>query len=77
YEGGTCVSEAAFMAMRVTNRHNRVVLLGSLHPEYQQVVETYLTHLNCEVVIVPCIDGAADPAAVDAAMNEETACLVI
>tara|TARA_R110001592_G_scaffold72115_3_gene220242 strand:+ start:132465 stop:133820 length:1356 start_codon:yes stop_codon:yes gene_type:complete len=77
YEGGTCVSEAAFMAMRVTNRHNRVVLLGSLHPEYQQVVETYLTHLNCEVVIVPCIDGAADPAAVDAAMDEETACLVI
>ena len=54
YEGGTCVSEAAFMAMRVTNRHDRVVLLGSLHPEYRQVVETYLKHLNCEVVIVPC-----------------------
>ncbi|QDT83490.1 aminomethyl-transferring glycine dehydrogenase subunit GcvPA [Gimesia chilikensis] len=77
YEGGTCVSEAAFMAMRVTNRHNRVVLLGSLHPEYRQVVETYLKHLNCEVVIVPCKDGSVDPADVDAAMDDQTACLVI
>ena len=77
YEGGTCVSEAAFMAMRVTNRHNRVVLLGSLHPEYRQVVETYLRHLNCEVVIVPSKDGKVDPADVDAAMDDQTACLVI
>lgn len=77
YEGGTCVSEAAFMAMRVTNRHDRVVLLGSLHPEYRQVVETYLKHLNCEVVIVPCTNGTVDPADVDAAMNDQTACLVI
>jgi len=77
YEGGTCVSEAAFMAMRVTNRHDRVVLLGSLHPEYRQVVETYLTHLNCEVVVVPCVNGTADPADVEAAMNDQTACLVI
>ena len=77
YEGGTCVSEAAFMAMRVTNRHDRVVLLGSLHPEYRQVVETYLKHLNCEVVVVPCVDGSVDPADVDAAMDDQTACLVI
>lgn len=77
YEGGTCVSEAAFMAMRVTNRHDRVVLLGSLHPEYRQVVETYLKHLNCEVVVVPCVNGSVDPADVDAAMNDQTACLVI
>jgi len=77
YEGGTSVSEAAFMAMRVTNRHDRVVLLGSLHPEYLQIVETYLTHLNCEVVVVPCNNGCVDPADVDAAMNDQTACLVI
>lgn len=77
YEGGTSVSEAAFMAMRVTNRHDRIVLLGSLHPEYRLVVETYLKHLNCEVVVVPCVNGCVDPADVDAAMNDQTACLVI
>ncbi len=77
YEGGTCVSEAAFMAMRATNRHERVVLLGSLHPEYRQVLESYLNHLNCEVVVVPCQNGYVDPAEVDKAMNDQTACLVI
>lgn len=77
YEGGTCVSEAAFMAMRVTNRHNRIVLLGSMHPEYRQVVESYLNHLNCEVIVVPSVNGCVDPADVDKAMNDQTACLVI
>ncbi|MBL8848357.1 MAG: hypothetical protein JNG89_01680 [Planctomycetaceae bacterium] len=33
YEGGTAVSEAAFMAMRVTDRHSKVVILGSVHPQ--------------------------------------------
>ena len=46
YEGGTAVSEAVFMAMRVTKRYNRVVVLGSLHPEYQEVLETYLGNLS-------------------------------
>ena len=55
-------SVKVFMAMRVTDRHGKVVLLGSLHPEYRQVVETYLTQLNCEVVVVPTPEGTADPA---------------
>jgi len=77
YEGGTAVSEAAFMAMRITRRHNKVVLLGSVHPEYRQVVETYLTHLNCEVVVVPTPNGTADPSHVENVLDENTACLVI
>ena len=35
YEGGTAVSEAMFMAMRCTNRHGRVVVLGSVNPEFR------------------------------------------
>jgi glycine dehydrogenase subunit 1 len=77
YEGGTAVSEAAFMAMRITRRHNKVVLLGSVHPEYRQVADTYLTHLNCEVLVVPTPNGTADASAVEAALDEKTACLII
>jgi len=77
YEGGTAVSEAAFMAMRVTRRHDKVVLLGSVHPEYRQVVETYCGNLPTEVVTVPTPDGTADLAAVEQAVDEQTACLVI
>lgn len=77
YEGGTAVSEAVFMAMRATSRHGKVVLLGSVHPEYRQVVTTYVKHLNCEIVTVPCPEGTADLAAVRKALDDKTACLVI
>ncbi len=77
YEGGTAVSEAAFMAMRVTNRHERIVVLGSLHPEYRSVLETYLAQVGGEVVVVPTPNGTADPGAVEAALDDRTACLII
>lgn len=77
YEGGTAVSEAVFMAIRHTKRHDRVVMLGSLNPEYIQVVKTYLFRKDCEVVVVPTPDGTVDVAAVEAAMNDKTACLVM
>ncbi|MSR59967.1 MAG: aminomethyl-transferring glycine dehydrogenase subunit GcvPA [Planctomycetaceae bacterium] len=77
YEGGTAVSEAVFMAMRATDRHGKVVLLGSVHPEYREVCETYLRQINCELVVVPTPEGVADVAAVRKAVDDQTACLVI
>ena len=77
YEGGTAVSEAVFMSMRATRRHGRVVVLGSLHPEYQHVLETYLNHLECELKIVETPEGTADLATVAATLDEQTSCLVI
>jgi glycine cleavage system P protein (glycine dehydrogenase) subunit 1 len=77
YEGGTSVSEAAFMAMRVTGRYKKVVLLGSVHPEYRAVVDTYFSDLDCEAVVVPTPNGTADLAAVREALDDQTACLVI
>lgn len=77
YEGGTAVSEAVFMAMRCTNRHEKVVVLGSLQPEYRQVVQTYMQQIRCEVVVVPTPNGTADPAALEAALDDRTACVVI
>jgi len=77
YEGGTSVSEAAFMAMRVTGRYKKVVLLGSVHPEYRAVVDTYFSDLESETVVVPTPNGTADLAAVRDALDDQTACLVI
>jgi glycine dehydrogenase subunit 1 len=76
YEGGTAASEAAFMAMRITDRHRKIVVLGSVHPEIRQVIETYLSNLNCEVAVVPTPEGTADPARVREALDDQTACLV-
>jgi len=76
YEGGTAVSEAAFMTMRVTERHEKIVVLGSVHPEYRQILRTYLSNLKCELVVVPTPDGTADLAQVKALVDDRTACLV-
>jgi glycine dehydrogenase subunit 1 len=76
YEGGTAVSEAAFMAMRVTGRHERVVVLGSVHPEYRQVLATYTRNLSVEIVTLPTPEGTADLDRVRAALDDRTACLI-
>lgn len=76
YEGGTAVSEAAFMAMRVTDRHDKVVILGSVHPEYRHVLATYLSNLKCELVVIPTPEGTADAAKVKTFLDDKTACLI-
>src|SRR5260370_9191328 len=65
------------MAMRVTGRHQKIVVLESVHPEYRQVCQTYLRQVHCELVVVPCPHGAADPADVRWALDDKTACLVV
>ena len=77
YDGATSVTEAAFMAMRVTRRYGKIVVLGSVHPEYRQVLDTYCRHLDCTVTCVPATGGTADPADVESALNEQTACLIV
>ncbi|HMC10704.1 MAG TPA: aminotransferase class V-fold PLP-dependent enzyme, partial [Pirellulaceae bacterium] len=60
-----------------TGRHQKVVMLESVHPEYRQVCETYLRQISCELVVVPCPKGTADPDQVAKALDDKTACLVV
>jgi glycine dehydrogenase subunit 1 len=76
YEGATALSEAAFMAIRVTRRHEKIVVLGTVHPEYRQVLSTYFGNLATQIVTIPIQNGSVDLAAVEAAVDETTACLV-
>ncbi len=77
YEGGTAVSEAVFMSLRVNKSRRKVLLLGSLNPQYQDVVKTYARHIDCEVVVIPPTDGICELDKVQAALDEQVACLVI
>lgn len=77
YEGGTSVTEAVSMALRVLDGHRRVVVLGSVHPEYREILVTHLQHLNVELVTIPTPNGTADLKQVQAALNDQTACLVV
>ena len=78
YEGGSATAEAVLMAMSQTRRYGRVLLLRSVHPEYRQIVATYVRGLKTRCVEVGWGEaGVADPEAVAAELDDQTACLVV
>ncbi len=77
YEGGTAVSEAVFMAQRVNGRHNKVVFVGTLHPEYRGVLRTYFHRLGTTLVELPVRNGVTSLDDVRAAVDSETTAIVI
>jgi glycine dehydrogenase subunit 1 len=76
YDGATATAEAALMATRVTGRR-RIVLSAAVHPEYRKVVGTYLRSTHDEIAVVPFgKDGRTDLAALEKAVNGDTACVI-
>lgn len=77
YDGASATIEAVLMCRAVTRRESRVVVAGTLHPEYREVLETYLVPLGCEVVVVEPSGETLDASSVAAALDDQTACLVV
>ncbi len=76
YDGATAMAEAAIMACRVTRR-DRVVVSESVNPLYRQVLQTYLSGRDTNLVTVPINGGATDKDALVSAVDNETACVII
>jgi glycine dehydrogenase subunit 1 len=77
YDGSTAVPEAVMMAARITGRHHAVVA-RSVHPEYREVLATYIQHEGMSVATAGFTEnGRVDLDAVEKAIGERTACVVI
>jgi glycine dehydrogenase subunit 1 len=77
YDGGSAAAEAVLMAMDATKRWGRVVTAASVHPEYRQVLATYLANIHTELITVGTPDGTVRPEELAAAVNRETACVLV
>ncbi len=77
YDGGSAVAEAVLMAMTVTRRLGRVVISGTVHPEFREILATFLANLEPELVVVPARNGLVDASALAAAITDDTSCVVI
>ncbi len=77
YDGSTATSEAVLMAMRLTRRE-QVLTARSVHPEYRQVVETYLQHQGVRLHEAPYAStGRIDLERLEAEITDKTAAVVI
>src|SRR5665213_1913527 len=78
YDGSTGAAEAVMMAVRVTGR-NAAVVARTVHPEYREVLHTATQHQGIPATEVGYVDatGRVDLAALDAAITDDTACILI
>jgi glycine dehydrogenase subunit 1 len=77
YDGASAVGEAVLMAQRVTRR-DRVVLSGSLNPQWRDVVRTYLAPRDVDIVSssLEIEDQIREQRVLDL-VDEHTACVVV
>ena len=76
YDGATALAEAALMTCDATRRE-KVLVLQTVHPEYREVLKTYLQPRGVELVEIPFKDGVTDLSALEAALQEDIAGVLV
>jgi glycine dehydrogenase subunit 1 len=78
YDGSTGAAEAILMAMRITGREQSVIA-RTVHPEYREVIHTYLHHRGMPMHFVDYDEesGEINLDKLDQAITDQTACVLI
>jgi glycine dehydrogenase subunit 1 len=78
YDGASALAEAILMAQRVRRGAKRLILSGTVHPEYRRVVQTLIRPLGLDVEEPKATDTLeADWAALGKLLDSETSCVVV
>ena len=76
YDCGSAIFESAMMACRATKRE-RIVVDASVNPFYRTMLATLTVNLGFEVVTVPHKNGAPDMEALQKAVTDKTAGVIV
>jgi glycine dehydrogenase subunit 1 len=76
YDGASALAEAILLSLRNT-RKNKIFISKVINPLYRQVINTYLTGQEIEMIEVPINDGKTDIKSVKNKIDKDTACFVI
>lgn len=77
YNGATAMAEAVLLALHIApGRRNKVLLSAAVHPQYREVVRTYLGGTQ-SAVVTGDKDATVDLAALTAQLDDNTAALVV
>lgn len=72
YDGASALAEAALMSCDATRR-SKVLVPQTIHPEYREVLNTYLPPRGVEIVEIPFEDGTISLETLEKALTEEVA----
>jgi len=76
YDGASAVAEAVLMG-RSINERTKVLVPATLHPEYRQVLATYLKNSGMTIHTIPMKGGVCDPAAVTDGDEQDVSSVVV
>lgn len=76
YDGSTALAEAVLMAERVTKR-SKVVACGAIHPEYLEVITTYVQHAGIDLLHCEIDPQTGQTSPVGNLLDDKTAALVV
>ncbi len=77
YDGGSALAEACSLACVNSKGRRKVVIPDTVHPEYLQILKAYSLSGHMDIVVIPGRGGAADIEAMLAAIDDQTAGVVI
>jgi glycine dehydrogenase subunit 1 len=77
YDGSTATTEAVLMAERLTSRQ-RVLVARSVHPEYRDVLRTYVKHSGLKIEEISyTAAGTLDLKALQSALGDDVCAVVV
>ncbi len=76
YDGSTALTEAALLSIRLKER-NKVICSRAIHPEYRQVLKTYLKGFQTEIVEIGTPEGITDINQLEKAIDDKTAAVLV
>jgi glycine dehydrogenase subunit 1 len=76
YEGGSALAEAMLLACAHT-RKNKILVAASINPRYQEVLNSYISHNDIEIIEIPASGYTIDLTAFEKMLNEDVAAVMI
>jgi glycine dehydrogenase subunit 1 len=79
YDGATALAEGALLTVSTRRGRRKIIISEGVHPYYREVVRTYVSGLEVELVEVPISRDTlvSEPEAYDEYLHDDLACIVI
>ncbi len=76
YDGGSAAAEAITLSVG-SKRKSKVLISETVNPLFRQVIDTYISGRDIEVVLIPQKNGITDLDKLESSIDDNTACVLL